>query len=181
MEDILIWVDESDMEIGSGAKLYTHEIAQLHRAFSVFILDPECRSMLLQRRAVSKYHSGGLWSNACCSHPRLKESMKEAIRNRLRFELGIDMDQKMETTLDYCGSFIYRADFGTLSEHELDHVYACRVDPDSFPIDNFNRDEIEALKWIGLSELDQLMKDHPEKFSAWFSPALQLIKQKCLI
>lgn len=176
MEDMLIWVDESDKEIGSGPKLYTHEIAQLHRAFSVFIVDPERKFMLLQKRALAKYHSGGLWTNACCSHPRVGETLKEAIRSRLAFELGMNLDDKTEEALTYCGSFSYRADFGDLSEHELDHVYLCAIHPDRIRTDCFNRDEIDSLRWILIAELEKRMKEHPEEFTAWFAPAFELVR-----
>lgn len=176
MEDMLIWVDESDKEIGSGPKLYTHEIAQLHRAFSVFIFDLERKNMLLQRRAQSKYHSGGLWTNACCSHPRVGETLEEAIRKRFAFELGVELDEKIEKTMTHCGSFVYKAGLGALTEHELDHVYTCIVDRNEFRTDCFNPDEIDALQWFSIDELEKQLEEHPEEFTAWFPLAFDIVK-----
>ncbi len=177
MEDMLIWVDAQDHEIGAGPKLATHEKAQLHRAFSLFLYDPQAHAILLQRRARSKYHSGGLWSNTCCSHPRVGERTEDAVRTRLRFELGLSEDAD-KAPLTHCGSFIYRADFPTgLSEHELDHVYVLAVDKARVPLDRFNREEIEALRWVTLDELEAWMDARPEEFSAWFGPAYRMAKQ----
>ena len=86
--DKLIWVDIFDNEIGFGDKLETHVKNQLHRAFSVFIIHDG--KMLIQRRALEKYHSGGLWANACCSHPRWGETLTDAVQKRLQEELGIE-------------------------------------------------------------------------------------------
>ena len=178
MEDILIWVDENDNETGSGPKLYTHEAGILHRAFSVFIFDNEKKHMLLQRRAFSKYHSGGKWSNACCSHPRAGESLFEAVRKRVTVELGIPVNEKMETQLIYCGSFTYRAELGALTEHELDHVFVWLTDMEAIDMIGFNPEEISELKWVKVSELDLWIKNRPEDFSAWFAPAYDIVKQK---
>ncbi|MCR5295212.1 MAG: isopentenyl-diphosphate Delta-isomerase [Lachnospiraceae bacterium] len=175
-EDMLIWVDRADRETGSGPKLRTHEIGQLHRAFSVFILDPQQKRILLQKRAAGKYHSGGLWSNACCSHPRVGETTEEAVLKRLAVELGFTPDAEEKRSLTRCGSFIYHADFGPLSEHEVDHVYTCFTDPDTFRMDAFSPEEIEALRWMDVSDMERHLAEHPEEFSAWFAPAWKLAR-----
>src|ERR1700743_3243063 len=114
----VVLVDESDKEIGVMEKMEAHEKALLHRAFSVFIFDASGR-MLLQRRALAKYHSGGLWTNACCSHPRPGETVQAAAERRLVEELGFS------TPLCKAFEFIYRADFANgLTEYEFDHVFA---------------------------------------------------------
>ncbi len=175
-EDPLIWVDRKDRETGSGPKLRTHEIGRLHRAFSVFILDPQQKRILLQKRAPGKYHSGGLWSNACCSHPRVGETTEEAVLKRLAAELGFTPDTEEKKSLAHCGSFIYRADFGALSEHEVDHVYTFLTDPDTFRMDAFAPEEIEALRWMSVSDMEERLAEHPEEFSAWFAPAWRLAR-----
>ena len=117
MEEQVILVDEHDREIGTDAKLSAHAAGKLHRAFSVFIFDTD-GNMLLQRRAATKYHSGGLWSNTCCSHPRPGESVHEAAQRRLQEEMGLDC------SLQLALSFTYRKELGNgLSEYEYNHVF----------------------------------------------------------
>ena len=174
MEDMLIWVDEQDREIGTGPKMLTHREARLHRAFSVFVYDPVTRDMLLQKRARGKYHSGGLWSNACCSHPRAGEDLETAVHRRLCLELGSDLTG----SLLHCGTFVYRADFDGLSEHELDHVFLLSVARETVPLDRFDHTEIEELQWIGMEALDAWLADAPEDFSAWFSRAYTLARSR---
>ena len=100
MDQLLVLVDESDQETGYGEKLHVHQNALLHRAFSIFVFDWDKEEMLLQRRASGKYHSGGLWSNACCSHPRKGETMAHALNNRLKAELGLETDVKIQSPPD---------------------------------------------------------------------------------
>ncbi len=171
MEDILIWVNEADEEIGSGPKLETHRRKQLHRAFSLFLYDPETNSLLLQKRAVGKYHSGGLWANACCSHPRKGETLEAAVPRRAMQELGITVGPIQEL-----GDFRYFKDFGKLAEHELDHVFlstASSRDLQLLP----DPEEIAELRWISLPELETEMLEYPEHFSAWFFPAFRYVRE----
>src|SRR5215213_7703405 len=112
----VILVNERDEPIGTAPKLDAHYNGELHRAFSVFIRDYEGR-ILLQRRANEKYHSGGLWTNACCGHPRPGEDTRVAAERRLHEEMGIHSE------LTEVGVFIYRDSVGSLTEHELDHVF----------------------------------------------------------
>lgn len=117
MPEMLILVDKNDNQIGTEEKIKTHEEGKLHRAFSVFIFNPK-GEMLLQKRAKIKYHSGGLWTNACCSHPRVGEILEEAAHRRLREEMGFDCELKKES------SFIYNAKLDRgLTEHEFDYVF----------------------------------------------------------
>ncbi len=188
MEDLLILVDKDDNEIGYEKKLETHINGHLHRAFSVFVFDWSDETMLLQKRALGKYHSGGLWSNACCSHPRKGEAMEDAVNNRLAAELGFHsschiVDSAASGTLlngtdiiYYCGKFKYYADFDNLREHEIDNVflyspYNNRLSKSDFV---FNPEEIAELKWIKIEDLKQWLKNDPHAFSAWFKPAFEL-------
>ncbi|HRH82726.1 MAG TPA: isopentenyl-diphosphate Delta-isomerase, partial [Bacteroidia bacterium] len=115
--EFVILVDEQDREIGEAEKMQTHKLGLLHRAFSVLIYNTK-GEMLLQQRAETKYHSGGLWSNACCGHPRPGEKIEDAARRRLKEELGFNC------SLKFSFKFIYKASFeNSLKEHELDHVF----------------------------------------------------------
>lgn len=157
--DKLIWVDIFDKEIGSGDKLDTHVRNQLHRAFSVFFVHDG--KMLIQKRALEKYHSGGLWANTCCSHPRWGESLGDAVQKRLEEELGIPQGSCQPEELF---SFNYFSQYEGLSEYEIDHVfladYCGEVQADS--------DEIMELRWVPLEELQREMESEPQKFSTWF-------------
>ena len=187
--ELLIWVDENDIETGCGEKMETHRLGQLHRAFSLFLYDPESRQVLLQKRAQGKYHSGGLWSNSCCSHPRKNETFCSSVSRCLREELGIDTDfQEIDTKkpsewiladnrnhLFFTGRFQYFADYGELSEHEMDHVLIlCRSHLEE-PI-LFNTEEASEVKWVTLDEIDAQTKENPAAFSAWFARAYQLFR-----
>ena len=158
-EDKLIWVDIYDNEVGSGEKLETHERNILHRAFSVFLYHDG--KILIQQREKNKYHSGGLWANSCCSHPRQGETLMEAAYRRVKEELGLE-DGVCE--LKEIDSFVYFQSYGTLSEYEFDHVivgeYGGEVTPDP--------EEIQEIRWITYEELERELQKHPEQFSAWF-------------
>ncbi len=187
MDQSIILVDENDCEIGYGEKLETHRQALLHRAFSIFLFDRESGRMLLQRRAKGKYHSGGLWSNACCSHPRRGKTMEQALMSRLKEELGLDVRFHIvdpgqsclpdrDDIIYSCGTFQYHADFDNLSENELDHVFLYCPGRSGFSEDPLhpNPEEIEDLRWVTLEELTSWMAESPEDFSAWFKPAYDL-------
>ncbi|MBQ8518167.1 MAG: isopentenyl-diphosphate Delta-isomerase [Agathobacter sp.] len=157
--DKLIWVDLFDNEIGSGDKLETHVKNQLHRAFSVFIVHDG--KMLIQKRALEKYHSGGLWANSCCSHPRWGETLADAVQKRLEEELGIPQGACVPKELF---AFNYFSQYDGLSEYEIDHVFLTdyhgdiQVDPD----------EIMELRWVSLEELKRELEEAPQSFSTWF-------------
>lgn len=162
----LILVDEMDNEIGSEEKMEVHKTpGKLHRAFSIFIFN-SVGEMLIQRRAKTKYHSGGLWSNACCSHPRKGESLEHAIHRRLKEEFGFDCEMKE------IFSFIYRVDFENgLSEYELDHVFVGKFDG----VPNPNPKEIEEWKWVDTEELKRDIKKNPEEYTPWFRISLDRV------
>lgn len=157
MEDKLILVNEKDDMVGVGEKLKIHREGQLHRAFSVFILNSH-GELLLQRRALSKYHSPGLWSNTCCGHPRPSEHVTLAAQQRLRAEMGLDCRLKR------VGSFIYRADVGDgLVEHELDHLLVGHSDVE--PV--LNVEEAIGWKWVRFETLKRELSDDPKQFTCW--------------
>jgi isopentenyl-diphosphate delta-isomerase len=173
VEEIIL-VDETDREIGYAEKLEAHrDGGRLHRAFSIVLFDAEGR-MLLQQRASAKYHFGGLWTNACCGHPRRGEELLPAARRRLREELGVD------TELRRAFSFRYTAtDAGSgLTERELDHVLVGTVDGPVRP----DPAEIDALRWVDPGELSRDLDAHPERYTPWFAdvvarlPELQALR-----
>lgn len=156
-EDQLILVNLDDQPIGTTGKLEAHRRGLLHRAFSIFLIQDG--QMLLQRRNRNKYHSGGLWANACCSHPRQGESLEEAIPRRMMEELGISCPVKELFSFHYFSQ--YQPD---LFEYELDHVFLGQWHGALFP----NPDEMEETRWIPLSQLRQELVDCPQEFATWF-------------
>lgn len=162
MPDVVL-VDESDRPVGVCEKQLAHTRGVLHRAISVFIFDSSGERMLIQQRALDKYHSGGLWSNACCSHPAPGEDPMDAAHRRLSEELGFDCP------LDFAFAFTYRADVGPdLVEHEFDHVFVGRSDA---PV-NADPSEIAAVDWIPVTELLADVRQRPERYSTWLAIAL---------
>lgn len=158
MKEEVILVDTNDVPLGTMPKMEAHEKAILHRAFSVFILNKEGQ-LMLQQRALSKYHSPGLWTNTCCSHQRLGETNIEAGTRRLQEEMGI------KTPLKELFSFVYKATFDNgLTEHEFDHVILGYYD--SEPI--INHEEVTNWKWMNLEEIIKEIKTTPDNYTAWF-------------
>jgi isopentenyl-diphosphate delta-isomerase len=166
-DDQVILVDESDRAVGFEDKLAAHEGGgKLHRAFSVFLFDSAGR-MLLQRRAAGKYHFGGLWTNACCSHPRRGQALMDSARARLRHELGID------APLEELFSFVYRAEDPAtgLTEHEFDHVLCGRFDGAPRP----NPEEVSDWEWVEPRELMEDVRRRPERYTPWFKLVLERV------
>ena len=158
MKEEVILVDTNDVPLGTMPKMEAHEKAILHRAFSVFILNKEGQ-LMLQQRALSKYHSPGLWTNTCCSHQRLGETNIEAGTRRLQEEMGF------KTPLKELFSFVYKATFDNgLTEHEFDHVILGYYD--SEPI--INHEEVTNWKWMNLEETIKEIKTTPDNYTAWF-------------
>ncbi|MEO6135613.1 MAG: isopentenyl-diphosphate Delta-isomerase [Ginsengibacter sp.] len=165
-EELLILVDEQDNEIGTIEKWPAHQKALLHRAFSVFIFNSK-GELLLQQRAYGKYHSPGLWSNTCCSHPLKGESIEESISRRLMEEMGMICD------LHFQFKFIYHHTFDNgLTEHEFDHVYFGISD--STPV--LNPDEVNAWRYLSMKKLEEEINQNPENFTAWLKICLPEIK-----
>lgn len=158
MAERVILVDRSDRPLGTAGKLQAHRDGALHRAFSVFVFRPD-GALLLQRRAWDKYHSAGLWSNACCSHPRPGEPTAAAARRRLQEEMGVACD----TVPAF--SFVYRAAVGGgLIEHEYDHVFVAtwsgvpRPDPA----------EVAEWCWASPETVVGALEAGPHHFTPWF-------------
>lgn len=169
MEDVVL-VDVNDNLLGTMDKLEAHKKGELHRAFSVFIFN-EKNELLLQQRAFEKYHSGGLWTNTCCSHPKASENVLEACQRRLMEEMGFS------TELDFVTTFIYKANLDhDLIEHELDHVYIGKYNESPKP----NLNEVNAWKYIELNELEKDMKLFPENYTVWFKIIYAKVKKHLL-
>jgi isopentenyl-diphosphate delta-isomerase len=158
MEEEIILVDTFDNPIGYLGKTETHKLGLLHRAFSVFIFNDN-NQLLLQQRAKNKYHSGGLWTNSCCSHPRKNETTLAAAERRLMEEMGIS------TPLKKNFDFIYKATVDNeLTEHEYDHVFFGNYN--SSPI--INTDEVMDWKYESLDNIKMRIQKKPNDYTEWF-------------
>ena len=157
-QEYVILVDENDNELGLMEKMEAHEKGVLHRAFSVFVFNGK-GEVMLQQRAFEKYHSGGLWTNTCCSHPRKGETVLEAAHRRMEEEMGFDCE------LEEQFHFIYnrKLDKG-LTEHELDHVVFGKFDG----IPNLNPEEVADYKWVNMQELKTDISENPNQYTEWF-------------
>ncbi|MBK7761846.1 MAG: isopentenyl-diphosphate Delta-isomerase [Bacteroidetes bacterium] len=168
LEEEVILVNEFDEVQGYIPKLEAHQKGLLHRAFSVFVFNDN-GELLLQKRADDKYHSPGLWSNTCCSHPRKDEITHHAALRRLQEEMGI------QTSLQFLYSFIYNEPLGNgLFEHEFDHVFVGRSSIE--PI--VNSEEVSSWKYISIPRLVEDVKQHPEQYTIWFRISLPVILKK---
>lgn len=158
MEEKVILVSETDDQLGLMGKMEAHKKGILHRAFSVFVFN-NIGELLLQQRALDKYHSPGLWTNTCCSHQRDGESSLGAGKRRLKEEMGFQCD------LEEVFWFIYSAAFDNgLTEHELDHVMVGYYDND--PV--INLQEVASFKWMSLDKVKQDIAEHPKDYTEWF-------------
>jgi isopentenyl-diphosphate Delta-isomerase len=163
----LILVDEYDNAVGTAEKMAAHEKALLHRAFSVFIFN-HSGQMLLQQRAKYKYHSAGLWTNACCSHPYINEETLAAAEKRLNEEMGFT------TTLNKAFDFVYKANFDNgLTEHEFDHVFIGNYNGDIMP----NKDEVQDYCYMDIDKIKSSIASHPAKYTEWFKIAFPKIEK----
>ncbi len=161
MTDVIL-VDELDREVGTMEKLEAHQKGLLHRAFSIFVFNTK-GELLLQQRNKNKYHSGGLWSNTCCSHPSPGEGVEGAAYRRLQEEMGFT------TELKIIHSFVYKAPFDNgLTEHEFDYVLVGKSDNSPKP----NPDEVQDYKWISISDLKEDITKNPDKYTYWFRVSL---------
>lgn len=164
-EDQVVLVDTSGNPIGHQEKLMAHRLGQLHLAVSVFVFD-DAKRLLLQRRADSKYHSGGLWSNTACTHPRPAEPVIDAARRCLRDEMGI------ECALLRAGHLTYRREVGNgLVEHEYDVLFTGAFDGDPHP----NPAEVSDWRWLPAAEARRDAEVNHAAYSAWFAPALDCL------
>lgn len=158
----VVLVDEQDQEVGVMEKMEAHKKALLHRAFSVFIFNSK-GEMLLQQRAKIKYHSGGLWTNACCSHPGPGETVIDAAHKRLKEEMGFT------TNLHKAFDFVYKTTFDNgLTEYEYDHVLTGTYDGEIHP----DSEEVEDYCFLSMEDLLSSLNTHPDRYTEWFKIAL---------
>lgn len=167
MREEVILVNEKDEVVGQMEKIAAHGHDILHRAFSIFIFNTK-GEMLLQKRASGKYHSGGLWTNACCSHPRPGEQTSDAALRRLKEEMGFQVPLKKVF------DFIYKAEFENgLHEFEFDHVFTGNYDG----IINPDTEEVEDFCFKKINEISESLLSHPQKYTAWFHIAFPKMQQ----
>jgi isopentenyl-diphosphate delta-isomerase len=167
MEHVIL-VDEKDNELGTMEKMEAHRKALLHRAFSVFIFNSR-GEMILQQRASNKYHSGGLWTNTCCSHPRPGESVKAAAQRRLGEEMGL------KCSIHSLFSFVYKASLDNeLTEHELDHVFVGHTNDQP----SINLSEVMDWKYANASTIMSEVDSHPDNYTEWFKICLPELMQR---
>lgn len=164
MEKVVL-VNKKDEEVGTEEKLKAHQKGKLHRAFSVFLFNKK-GDFLIQKRAESKYHSPGLWTNTCCSHPKPNEELKKAAQRRLKEEMGISCDLKKKF------NFIYKAEMGNLTEHEFDHVFFGEFNGKPKP----NKKEVSDWKRISPVDLRKDIKKNPWKYTPWFKIIIKKLK-----
>ena len=162
MEEVVL-VDENDSPVGRAEKVDAHAGAKLHRAFSVFVFDSAGR-LLIQKRAKAKYHSGGLWSNTCCSHPRPGEPTESAARRRLGEEMGFDCEITKVFDLVY-----YTELDNNLFEHEYDHVFVGRFDGSPRP----DAGEVEDWRWMDVQALAGDLQENPHLYSYWLRASFE--------
>lgn len=154
----LVMVDIFDNQLGEITKEEAHKNPILHRAFSVFLVNNN-NEMLIQKRAEHKYHSGGLWANACCSHPKIDEDVIASAVNRLKEELNITCNVKELFTFIYLHKF-----HDNLYEYELDHVMIGKYSGNVI----LNTDEASEFRWVSLDQLSKELIKEPNKFASWF-------------
>ncbi|MGB9598496.1 MAG: isopentenyl-diphosphate Delta-isomerase [Minisyncoccales bacterium] len=167
LKEKVILVDKNDKEIGSEEKLKAHVLGKRHRAFSLFIFNKK-GELLLQKRAKEKYHSGGLWTNSCCSHPRPNEDLEKAVQRRVKEELGITIKKVKKI-----GKIHYKRKIGRLIENEIDHIFSTVWNGKP----KINKKEVEKTKWIKMEDLKREIKKEPKKFTVWLKIILKKIKK----
>ncbi len=166
-KEFVVLVDPDDQPLGKMEKMEAHVKGILHRAFSAFIFNDR-DELMLQQRALSKYHSPGLWTNTCCSHPRDGESLEAAVHRRLKEEMGFDCD------IEKAFHFTYKADVGQgLTEHEFDHVFI----GNSNQHPEINPAEVHDWKYSSMADIRDDMKKHPEQYTVWFRIAFDEVEK----
>ncbi len=161
MEHVIL-VDEHDAELGTMEKLEAHQKGLLHRAFSILLFNSR-GELLLQQRSLNKYHSGGLWTNTCCSHPLPDEDLQSATKRKLWQEMGIDLQP------NFAFKFTYKAELeNDLIEHECDHVFIGRFDGEP----SLNPEEAMDWRFENLVSLKNSIQENPQLFSCWFKMIL---------
>ncbi len=174
-KEFLILVDDKDQQWGKLEKELVHQLGLLHRAFSIFIFNSK-GELLLQQRADSKYHSGGLWTNTCCSHPLFGEELNDAVNRRLNEEMG------MKSQTEFAFSFTYKTNFENgLTEHEFDHVFFGVTDD----LPNPEKSEVKNWKYMNLKLLENDLKQNQHHYTAWlkicFNKVIRHLENKIII
>lgn len=165
MQEKVILVDETDVPIGEMEKMEAHYKGLLHRAISVFVVDTN-GNWLIQQRTLEKYHSRGLWSNSCCSHPTPGEMAIDAASRRLMQEMGL------KASLEHLFTFTYKALLENgLIEHETDHVFVGITDV----LPRINHHEVGDYKYISYQKLHEDVSINPGKYSEWFKLIYQRV------
>lgn len=172
MEEYVILVDQNDQEIGQMEKQEAHVLNKKHRAFSVFLFD-ENNNFILQQRALSKYHSPGLWTNSCCGHPRPNETTMNAAKRRTFEEMGINVDIQEILQISYEEKLV-----NGLWENEYDHIFIGKYTDNKF---NLNPNEIKAIKYVNLVDLEMDIQNNPDQYTFWFRLIFPKIKDKLKI
>lgn len=185
-EELIILVDNMDREIGYADKINVHRKGLKHRAFSVFIFNMNDRKVLMQKRAKQKYHSGGLWSNSCCSHPGKGEDIHLAVLRRIKQELGLDISpeegekdfegESLHGIMFKAGVFSYYKCFGDMAENEIDYVFYILIDSEK-PEIVIDPEEVEETAWVTVEELESMVEKTPEQFTAWFPQAYFIFRK----
>lgn len=171
MAEYIIAVDKFDKEIGSIEKMEAHYKGVLHRAFSILVFNSN-NQLLLQKRSVKKYHSPGLWTNTCCSHPQYGEDLQDAIYRRIKEEMGFTC--KLEEIF----SFVYKIEFeDNLFENEYDHVFIGKYDGEIIP----NEEEVDDFKWADINYIKNDIKVNPELYTYWFKTLINKIEDKDIL
>lgn len=166
MEDFVILVDDQDKEWGKMEKIQAHQMGLLHRAFSVFVFNSK-GELLLQKRSPEKYHSGGLWTNTCCSHPRIGEEVSEGAIRRLEEEMGITC----ELTNGF--QFVYKASFDNgLTEHEYDHVLFGQSDQQP----RVDSSEVSDWRYASIEEIESEIQSNSGAYTVWFITCFDRVK-----
>jgi isopentenyl-diphosphate delta-isomerase len=164
--EYVVLVNDNDMPLGTMEKMEAHERGKLHRAFSVFIFNKK-GEMMLQRRALEKYHSPGLWTNTVCSHPHPGENILDAAHRRMMEEMGFDCELKE------IFSFKYKANVGGgLTEHEFDHVFIGTTDEKPNP----NPEEVSEWKYMSMNDVMEDIRNNPQNYTEWFKIAIKELK-----
>lgn len=163
MKEYIIAVDKYDNELGPIEKMEAHYKGILHRAFSIFIFNSN-NELLLQKRNKTKYHSPGLWTNTCCSHPRYDEKLEDATYRRLKEEMGFTCELKE------IFNFLYKVNFeDNLIENEYDHVFIGIFNGKIIP----NKNEVEDFKWVSINEIKLDIINNPHSYTFWFKGILE--------
>ena len=170
MEEFVILVDDQDKEWGKMEKIQAHQMGLLHRAFSVFVFNSK-GELLLQKRSPGKYHSGGLWTNTCCSHPRIGEEVSEGAIRRLEEEMGITC----ELTNGF--QFVYKASFDNgLTEHEYDHVLFGQSDQQP----RVDSSEVSDWRFASIEEIESELQSNSDAYTVWFITCFDRVKNHYL-